>query len=507
VLNRSQSAVRSLLLPSLVAGLLVGALAIRIDGITRPSLATRELHNALLARQYYLGDGAGLPLWKQRVLRELRESVRPIEPPILDHLAAASFRLTGGEHLWFPRLVSALFWVIGGVFLYLIAARITRWEGALVALALYLYWPYGVLISRLYMPDPAMIALLLGAAWTVIRYWEQPSGSRLATAGITAAAATALKPGVALIFLVVLYATLAIAAHRLRATVVSGQFPLFVVLAGTPTAGYYVYGTFVRGFLEGESEGRIEPGLLKTAWFWKGWWEMLSIVLPFPQGQALLALVPLGAGLLGVVLARPGRPRAILVALWAGYLVYALAFAAYTASHAYYALPLLLVLALSIGVLGGFLAERLSVATARRTVLVFLVVAVGLAVFKSRAAPTDTGPIADYRRIGAITDHTTNAIVIDERLRSPLMYWGWMVADYWYPPTPARNLPLSGDPFPAWIDPAHATFLVVVGSDELESEPRLREFTQRIPLIARTGRYAVFDLRGGRALVAAGLTD
>jgi 4-amino-4-deoxy-L-arabinose transferase-like glycosyltransferase len=298
--------------------LLVGAFALRIGGITTPSLATRELHNALLAREYYLGDGAGLPAWKQRVLHDLRDSVRPIEPPILDHLAAAGFRLTGGENLWFPRLVSALFWVIGGVFLYFIAARITRWEGALIAVALYLFWPYGVLISRMYMPDPAMIALLLAAAWTVIRYWERQTASRLAVAGISAAAATALKPGVPLIFLVLLFAALALHAHRLRASIVRGAFPLFIALAAVPTAAYIAYGTFARDFLAGESEGRLQPELLATAWFWKGWWEMLSIVLPFPQPQALLALVPLGAGLTGVVVARARRPRTILVALWAG---------------------------------------------------------------------------------------------------------------------------------------------------------------------------------------------
>jgi 4-amino-4-deoxy-L-arabinose transferase-like glycosyltransferase len=495
------------LCPSLLALLLVGALVLRIDGITRPSLATRELHNALLAREYYLGDGAGLPDWQKRVLRDLRDSVRPIEPPVLDHLAAASFRLTGGENLWFPRLVSSLLWVVGGIFLYLIAVRITRWEGALIALALYLFWPYGVLISRLYMPDPTMIALLLGGALTVIRYWERPSASRLVAAGVAAAAATALKPGVALVFLVVLFAALAASENRLWAATVRGQLPLFILLAGAPTGTYYVYGTYIRDFLTGESEGRIQPELLKTAWFWNGWWEMVSIVLPFPQQQASLALVPLGAALAGVVVACAGRPRAVLVGLSLGYLAYALAFTAYTPSHAYYALPLIPILSVSIGVLAGFLLERFtaSAVAARSALIAFLVIAVGLGVVKSRPAAPATGPVEDYRRIGAITNHTTHAIVVDERLKSPLMYWGWIVGNYWYPPTPAQDLPVSGDPFPAWVDAEEATFLVVVGIDELRTEPRLHEFTQRLSAIARTPRYAVFDLRGGRALVAAGL--
>src|SRR5215203_1705538 len=130
----------------LVAVLLATAFVIRLDGITTPSVESRELHNALIARQLYYGDGAGLPVWKQRVLQELGEVVRPIEPPVLDLVAATGFRLAGGEELWIPRLVSSLLWVLGGVSLYLIAVRLATRPGALLALAVYLFWPYGAFI-------------------------------------------------------------------------------------------------------------------------------------------------------------------------------------------------------------------------------------------------------------------------------------------------------------------------------------------------------------------------
>jgi 4-amino-4-deoxy-L-arabinose transferase-like glycosyltransferase len=488
----------------LIACLLIGALLLRIDGITRPSLATRELHNALLAREYYLGDGAGLPLWKQRVLAELRESVRPIEPPVLDHIAAESFRLTGGENLWVPRLISSLLWVVGGIFLYLIALRVTRWEGALVALALYLFWPYGVLISRLYMPDPTMIGLLLAAALAVITYWEQPSASRLILAGVTASIATALKPGVAVVFLVALFAALSASERALVTSLVRGRLPLFIALAVAPSGIYYAYGTYFRHFLTGESEGRIQPELLKTAWFWKGWWEMISIVLPFPQRQGLLALVPLGAALAGIVVARRGRPRAILIGLSLGYLAYALAFSAHTPSHAYYALPLIPILSLSIGAFAGFLLQHAASSSsfARPALIALVVFIIAVAAFKSHPRRADQAAIADYQRIGEITHHTTRAIVVDERLVSPVMYWGWIVGQYWYPPTPAQDLPAAGNPFPAWVDAAQGTDLVVVGVGELRSERRLRAFTLGLPVIARNDRYAIFDLRGRGAAAA-----
>jgi 4-amino-4-deoxy-L-arabinose transferase-like glycosyltransferase len=485
-----------------VGCLLVGALALRIDGIAQPSLATRELHNALLARQYYLGTGAGLPVWKQRVLRELHRSVEPVEPPVLDHVAAWGYRLTGGENLWVPRLVSSLLWVLGGVCLYLIGLRLTSREGAFVALALYLFWPYDVLISRFYMPDPMMVALLLGGALAVIRYWERPSPRRFAAAAGAAALATAAKPGVALVFLAALFVAVAASRRALWSVVARGRLLLFLAVAAAPTAAYYVYGSYIRHFLAADADTgeRLQPHLLTTGWFWRGWWEMLGIVLPFPQPQRELALVPLAAALAGLVVGGRKGARPILAGLGLGYLVYAALFAAYTASHPYYALPLIPILALAIGTFAGFLLERLEPARPRAigaaVALVVLIAAVGT--YKSRPSPPDRTAIADYRRIGELTRHTTDAIIVDERLRAPAMYWGWIVGHYWYPPTPGQDLPASGDPFPVWIDPAQASYVVVVGLQELRTERRLRAVIRSLPVVARTSRFAVLDARGGR---------
>jgi hypothetical protein len=151
----------------LVCVLLVFAFLIRLDGITTPSVESRELHNALIARQFFYGDGA----------------------------AAAGFRLAGGEELWIPRLVSSALWSFGGVFLYLIAGRLMTRLGAVVAVGLYLFWPHGAFISRLYMPDAVMLTLLLAGALAVIRYWERPSSGRLLAAGVVSGAATVAKPG------------------------------------------------------------------------------------------------------------------------------------------------------------------------------------------------------------------------------------------------------------------------------------------------------------------------
>jgi MFS family permease len=468
-----------------------------VDGIAAPSLATRELHNALLAREYYLGSGAGLPAWKQRVLEELRDSVKPVEPPVLDHIAAWGFKLTGGESLWFPRLISALLWVIGGAFLYLIGLRITNRQGAVVSLALYLFWPYGVLISRLDMPDPMMVALILAGAYTAVRYWEAPSPRRLALASGVAALATAAKPGIGLIFLAILFTALACAQHALWRTLRHGTLLLYVAVAAAPTAAYFVYGSYVHHFLssEGDAGERLQPWLISKGWFWRGWWEQLSIVLPFPQQQRDLAIIPLAAAVAGLVVVRSRVGLALLVGLGLGYAAYAVLFAGYTPGNAYYVLPLIPILALAIGSFAGFLSEKSGAATLTAAALVVLIVAVGA--YKSRPSPVDREAISDYRRIGAITHHTTKAIILDERLRAPAMYWGWIVGHYWYAPTPGQDLPATGNPFPAWIDPRSARYLVVIGTAELRSERRLKTLIRDVPVVARTNRYAVFDVSHG----------
>lgn len=491
----------------IVGLLLVGALLLRIDGINQPSLETRELHNALLAREYYLGAGHGLPASKQHVLQALDRSVEPVEPPLLDHLAALEFRLTGSENIWFPRLASALLWVLGGVFLFKIALRAMRRRGALVALTLYLFWPYGVLISRLYMPDPMMVALLLAGALTVIRYWEKPSGKRFAVACGVSALATVAKPGIALIFLAVLFSALAASQGVLRRTVTRGTLPLYVSVAVAPTVAYYVYGTYVRHFLssEGDAAGRLQPDALVSGWFWRGWWHQLSIMLPFPQHQGALAIVPLAVAVAGLLVVRTRTGRAILAGLGLGYVLYALVLAGYTADNAYYALPLIPILALAIGAAIDFLLGHSTLADARTNALamamIVLIVAIGS--FKSRPTPVDQTAIADYRQIGQITDHTTDAIIIDPRLRTPAMYWGWIVGNSWYQPSPGQDLPATGDPFPPWINPSRGAYLVLLDISELHTERRLQALTRNLPVLGRTARYVVFDIRGGRLARAA----
>ena len=107
------------------------------------------------------------------------------------------------------------------------------------------------------------------------------------------------------------------------------------------------------------------------------------------------------------------------------------------------------------------------------------------------------------QQLGQARGEVRAAVPVDERLRAPAMYHGWIAGHYWYPPTPGQDLPAAGDPFPPWIEPAQASYLVIVDVSELRSERRLRAFVRDLPVVADTSRYAVFALGGGRAVAAA----
>jgi 4-amino-4-deoxy-L-arabinose transferase-like glycosyltransferase len=215
-----------------VVVLLALGLGLRLPGIATPSVEQRENQSSLLARGWYHGNGDDLAAWQHDVLDVQREVVRPFEPPALELVAAAAFRVLGEEAIWFPRLVSALAWLAGGAFLALLANRITNRAGMLTAVALYLVWPSAAWHSRKFMPDALLVSAILAAALTIVRYWERPTRARFLVAAGTAAVAGAIANG------------------RLREEARSGRLPLFVGLAASVTATYVAIGHYLTDFVD-----------------------------------------------------------------------------------------------------------------------------------------------------------------------------------------------------------------------------------------------------------------
>ena len=419
--------------------------------------------------------------------------LKPYEPPLLELAATGFYRATGGERIWFPRLLSTLAWLAGAVCLALLARRLTNAAGMLTAVALYLAWPYAFWQSRKFMPDSLLVACILAATLAIVLYWERPSRARFVGAAGAAAIATAIKPGVGLFFVVAVFVALALAHGRLREELRSGRLVVFAGIAASLAVAYFLLGK-ATGFTHPDAgAGRLLPEYALERAFWTGWWDMVSFLLRTPQRQEVLSIAALATGIVGLVLTPRGVPRAILWGLTGGYLLFALAFARYTSSHPYYALPLIPILALAIGVVVGRLWHRLSQRPPARVALALVVAAVvGTGTYKAYVTIADASPptqtIADYRRIGELTHHTTRAIVVNPSLAHPVMYWGWIVGQEWD----------LGEPvLPSYIDPSEKDYLIVFDNDALLTSPGLRAFAQGRRVVARTERFTIFALREG----------
>jgi hypothetical protein len=416
----------------LLAVLLALAFAIRLDGITGPpfdNAVSRQFESALLARMYYLDGSRTLSVQQRQVLRAWHDEIKPIEPPIMELLGAGAYRVVGREALWIPRCLSALWWVLGGVFLYLIARRLQSPPAALAACAVYLFVPFALVGSRSFQPDPLMIAVMLAAILTIVRYDEQPSWARVGVATAVSAAALLVKPGIAAPIIFVVFAALAVRRSGTRRLLVDGQFLAFW-LSALPMFGWYAYGTIAAPYLRGHVSAKLKPSLLAEPSFWSGWWHQIVFVVTYPRLSDVLTLLVLVLSAAGVLAAPRGRPRTLLLALWIGYACYGLVFTFHISTHNYYSLPVIPIVALSLGSAVDWGLGRLRVAgpAALSAVGLAAVLAGGLIAWKMHpflADPSFRADAARYAEAGRLADHTSRGLYVDKHYGDPLRYYGW----------------------------------------------------------------------------------
>jgi hypothetical protein len=182
--NRSITGYAWLLLP-----LLVAAGAIRINFLDESRfIAERQYRSALIARAHYLSSTAD-PTDRHRQIAEVSaKRMGLLEPPVMETLAVAAYRVVGGEKLWIPRALSSLFWLTGSVFLFFLARRFTSDLAALTASAYFLFLPLGVSVSISFLPDALMLMLFIASLLSIVQHEDSPSSMLLVLAGAFSAA-------------------------------------------------------------------------------------------------------------------------------------------------------------------------------------------------------------------------------------------------------------------------------------------------------------------------------
>jgi 4-amino-4-deoxy-L-arabinose transferase-like glycosyltransferase len=485
--------------------LFAAALGVRLYHINDPPLqfhATRQYRSLLIARSYYFDSQADVPQWKKQIASISRQRQGMLEPPILAAVVSLAYRLTGGEHFWIPPLLSSIFWLIGGGFLYLIALRLAGPTAALFAAAFYLFLPFAIVASRSFQPDPLMIMLLLASVFAVLRYHESPSYMRLGVAAVTAASAFMVKPA-CLFTIVGAFVALAVSKQGVRRGLMSRDTLLFCAIMLLPTLTIYLYGLWTARFLLGEAEKTLLPQLWFSRFFWRSW--LANIGLTVGWG-------PFVGALFGVLLFGDGLPVALMIGLWVGYVVFGLVFNYNLATHDYYQLQLIPVVALSIGPVAALLMNALR---QRRPNLpwpigswgiLLLPLCLAIAVAKARLDNPDTArEVRSKEEIGEQVNHSSRNIFLSGDYGVPLEYHGLLSGFPWPLASDLEWERLAGVPgldagerFSTWFAKRAPEYFIVEDFHELEQQPDLKRFlTSRFPVVAQTDAYLIFRLKGG----------
>ena len=473
------------------------ALAIRAYDITDLPLdfhPTRQLFSAIKARGMYYETLPDIPETRREFAIQQARTKMTIEPEINEFVAVYFYHLAGKELLWIPRMISALFWLVGGIFVYLLARDLGSTDGAVLSLAFYLFSPYGIFASRSFQPDPLMVMLIVAFWWLIYLWVLRPSWKRTILAGLIGGLAIFVK-FLAVFFVIGGALGMLFSRYKLREILRNGQVWVLVLLGIIPGGSWVIYGVFVGGALGQRFSGNFIPSLLVTPQFYLNWQTKASVA----AGGIWIML-----GLLGLVLLREKPVRTFLLGLWGAYLAFGLYFNYHISTHDYYSLPLIPIIALSLAVLGdrffAYLA-RAGEGWVRGGLYVILFYGIFSTVWNVRNEMKSI----DYRpqeamwlEIGEILQGgSIEALTQDYGNR--LAYWGWQSATIW---------PAYGDFYQASVrgNPKNInrlfdevatskTYFLITDMNDFEKQPQLRARLAEYPVIAQGEGYLIYDLQ------------
>jgi hypothetical protein len=497
--NERESLFPTFLYWSLTLLLFVGSLSIRLFDIQDLPLdfhPTRQLFSALKARGIYYQTKTDVPEWQREMAIRQWKMQATIEPEIVEHLAAFSYRIFGKEDIAIPRVYSILFWEIGGIFLFFTAKRLYDADGALLSLSFYLFLPYGIFASRSFQPDPLMVAWISAFLWAISLWMEKPTWARALLAGLFGGAAIFVKT-VAFFLVGGGIIGSALGTRGIRRAWKDTQIWGITLLSILPAGLYFIYGIILKGFLTQQLGGRFFPQLLLSPIFYIRWGLKVNMVL----------------GYLGIVFALLGtlfvseKAKGLLLGLWGGYLAYGLVFDYHFSTHDYYQLPLIPIAALAMTPFVSMLREKfqsqwgkaLLPRVALSTLWILAVAGASWTAYTTLRTEDYRPLAAAYREIGDMLREKGGVVALSEDYGYRLAYWGWLNVSHFPSSGDIHYQKLRGGSkdfsqiFQQHIQ--NRAFFLVTDFDEWKKQDALREALEtHYPVLARSDSYLIFDL-------------
>jgi len=520
--------------------LFAAAFGVRVYHINRPPLdfsPIRQYQNAHIIRGLYYETNNSIPESSKLIAKLNMERMGFIlEPRIIENISVMGYRIMGAEHLWIPRVLSIIFWIVGGFFLYLIAMKFYSPGISLFSSFFYLFLPYGVLASRIIQPDSLMVMMMLISIYMVLEYDENPSLRNLITASIVTALAVLIKPYCVFI---IFGGFFSLSMIRLgfwrvlfdRSTLIFG---LLIVLPALIHYGYNLLANV--GFVGEHVQGSFLPHLLVLPSFWSGWLHMIGQVVGY--FAFILAAV-------GLFIIKHGRLKSLLVGLWIGYFLFGISATYQIHTHNYYTLPFIPIIALSLGVIAALVMNYTPLFLKYFKILVIIVFCVfilGLGLGMSKLPLTNM--LSDYKselktaalfigvtpeldkflrddfrkevriakEIGEFVGHSTNTVFLDPYFGRVLAYYGafaglpWPTSESLY----GRSLRGARGPnvkedftlkhimllYQGKYITCTPDYFIVTAFNEFNKQKDLKDFLNaNFPLLTQNDEYLIYDLR------------
>jgi 4-amino-4-deoxy-L-arabinose transferase-like glycosyltransferase len=484
----------------LLGFLLLSAFAIRVVDLKRPPIdfhPTRQYHSALLAHAYYLEFGKSIPDWQREVIQVQRKEMGVLEPPLFEFLVAQFYKLAGIEALWIPRLWSIVFWLSGGIAVFLIGLRLGSLDVAVLASAFFLFLPFGISASRSFQPDILMLMLLLWALYLLLGYHDSSDLRRLFWTAAVGGLATLVKPqGV---FMLLLTAVFLIGYQNERQR---RHLTFFLVIVVLPALLYYGYHLIWNQKMQQQATSSFIPQLWFKVYYWQFWLKHLWRVIGFS------ALV---GGALGIFLIPAGWRRDFIIAMWLGYAVFGLFYNYHIHTHNYYHLQFIPAVALALGFLGANVLQQLILVAQNQLQRVLIGCILLFSIFLNMGLYLNTLSEAENlssqahiaEQIGQIVNHSARTLFLAPYYGAPLEYYGELAGNPW--PTIGDSYSeqlVSGQLLTAeerldqFFQDSSPEYFIVTDIAEYQAQTELQKLlSTHFSVIAQSEEFIIFDLR------------
>lgn len=403
------------------------ATLIRLKDLRAPGvLVEREYTSAIFARSFFFEDNQEVEPWRETIA-DITSARQPIlEPPLTEFLVSLIYRLLGKEDFLVARYLTSTFWLVGGIFMYLISQKLLPVDGALLATAYYLLVPMGILVSRSFQPDALMMMLFLISLYAILRYFDRPSMARLLLAAGLSGLTLLLRPLV-IFALFGAFSALTLYEKRTWRAFFQRPFLVFSLVSLALPVAYYGYGIFIADFLRWKVASSFRPYLFFRIEFWREW---LLVGINEISYTAFLA------ALLGFPLLRKGLAQALVVGLVIGYFFFGLAFTYHIHTHGYYHLQLIPIIALAAAPLAMAVINTLRASSGKFWWLpagaaLFIMLYFGYLQIRESLYKDTFESQAIAAEIGEIVNHSDRTVFVAYHYGLPLTYYGEISGTFW----------------------------------------------------------------------------